>query len=108
MNKGSRAREWSVGAVIRLKTTWGMPPDGVYRIEAIAGDSLLLSSGEVQCVTALSEVEVVQYGITGPIDWLGEEIQIRERMLAMCACEECRQKVETKKEQLRQRSNQLG
>ena len=97
MGSNKNNRGLGVGEVIRIKTTLGLPPDGVYRVERVSQGSVLLSAGEVQCVTSVKELQILERGIVGPVDWLGAEIAILEGMLKMCDCEECRRKLESKR-----------
>ena len=99
MSERSGVKGLRVGEIIRIKTRWGLPPDGVYEVQVIFEGYLLICCGDVQLSAYIEEIEVVERGMGPTIDWLGSEIEVLTGMLTMCSCAECVAKLEQKRAQ---------
>ena len=66
-----------------------MPASGIYRVDAVAGELLMLSAGEIRAGVSKDYVEITGRNLPRPESWDAREIEILKS--TACDCKECLQ-----------------
>lgn len=96
-----RNTTFRVGEIIRIKSIFGLPPAGVYRVEGSNSKLLTLSAGEIHTGVNPSMIIVVERGLPEPKSWLKVEVDLLTEQVKRCDCDECQKLLVAKKFALR-------
>lgn len=88
------------GEVIKIRSRFGMPVDGVFKVDSIESGLLAVSAGDLMMGLPLASIEVLERNLPEPQDWLSFEIDALRKHIVMYPCEECERNLEAKEKQL--------
>ncbi|MCO6431006.1 MAG: hypothetical protein J5J00_09110 [Deltaproteobacteria bacterium] len=83
-----------VGEVISITSLFGTPPAGMYRVDGVVGDFLMLSAGRIRAGISRKHIKITARHLPTPVSWHKREIEILKENA--CDCNECRQLLEQK------------
>ena len=89
-----------VGEVIRLEPLVSQLPRGIFRVDGVVGDMLMLSVGEIRMGTHKALVKVLERGLPAPASWLSQEVDVLKQSVQSCGCNECRRLLWEKQQEL--------
>ncbi len=95
--KGKQNSKLRVGEIIRIKSQFGVPPAGIYRVDDVTGNMIMLSAGEVCAGVSVDFIEITERNLAQPASWESREIEILES--SACDCPECLRLLEHKRKQ---------
>ena len=93
--------KFKVGEIIRIKSAFGLPPSGVYRVEGTDSNLLMLSAGEIHAGVHPKMISVVERGLPEPKSWLDVEVALLTEQVKRCDCDECQKLLVAKRLALR-------
>lgn len=99
--RNQRAAKLRSGEIVRIKSLVSYIPEGVFRVDGVAGDMLMLSAGEIRLGAHRTFIEILERGLPVPASWLTHEVDILRHSVQTCGCADCRRLLTEKQEQLR-------
>jgi hypothetical protein len=84
-----RNTAFRVGEIIRIESALGLPPAGVYRVDGLNSQFLMLSAGDFSAGVHPKMITVVERGLPEPESWLEVEVELLQEQVKHCDCAEC-------------------
>ncbi|NMC61660.1 MAG: hypothetical protein GYA55_00685 [SAR324 cluster bacterium] len=84
------SKDLKAGEIVKLRSLFGIPPYGVYKVEGVNGEMLYLSAGSISLGADLKWVQIVERGLMEPKSWLHSEIAVIKANLDLSECPHCR------------------
>ena len=82
------------GEIIRARSLIGFFPDGIYKVSDVTKDHVTLTVGEIMVGADVRCVEILERGLTEPLDWEMEEQTFKLQNSHAEDCPHCRKERE--------------
>ena len=88
------------GEIVKAASLFGMPGEGVYKVDSVSSALIQLSCGEIRAGCHPSTLIILERNLPEPVSWLNEEIKVIKEQLKSCDCVECRNLLKSKERAL--------